>query len=100
MSFGKLSLVSLLSATLVSAADTRIADAARSADKAAVRALLARHADVNAPQADGSTALHWAAQHDDPELADILIRAGANVQAANRYGVTALLSHLKTAAPG
>ena len=37
-----------------------VADAAMRGDKAAVRALLAQKADVNAPQADGATALHWA----------------------------------------
>ena len=44
-------------------------DAAKNADKAAVRALLAKHADVNAPAADGATALHWAAYWDDLETA-------------------------------
>ena len=53
-------------------------------------ALLQQRADVNAPQADGMTALHWAAYHDDRETADLLLRAGANVKAANRYGVTPL----------
>ena len=43
-------------------------------------------ADVNAPQVDGATALHWAVYRDDLELADLLIRAGANVNAANREG--------------
>jgi ankyrin repeat protein len=59
-------------------------------DRARVRALLKRHAAVNAPQADGMTALHWAAYQDDLDLAKLLVRAGANVKAANRYGVTPL----------
>lgn len=46
--------------------------------------------DVNAPQPDGTTALHWAADADDPEVVELLIRAGADVKAANRYGVTPL----------
>jgi uncharacterized protein len=45
---------------------------------------------VNAAQADGMTPLHWAVYHDDGELTGKLIKAGANVQAANRYGVTAM----------
>ena len=36
------------------------------------------------------TALHWAIYHDDPAMAEQLLRAGANVKAANRYGVTPL----------
>src|SRR5712691_652596 len=59
-------------------------------DKAAVRTLIGQRADVNAPQNDGATALHWAVYRGDRELAVMLIRAGANVKAANREGVTPL----------
>ena len=55
-----------------------------------MRALLKQRADVNAAEADGTTALHWAVRADDLETAQLLIRAGANVKAANRYGVTPL----------
>jgi ankyrin repeat protein len=67
-----------------------LADAAETHDWPAVRALLKQHPDVNAPQVDGMTALHWAAYHDDQEIVDLLVRAGANVNAVNRYGVTPL----------
>ena len=67
-----------------------IADAAMRGDSAAVRALLARKADVNAPQGDGATALHWAVYRGDKELVRVLVRAGANVKAANREGATPL----------
>lgn len=67
-----------------------LADAAQKPDMAGVRALLARHADATAAQADGTTALHWAAFHDDTDIAAALIGAKANVSAANRYGVTPL----------
>jgi len=56
----------------------------------AVRALLEKKTDANAPQADGTTALHWAAHWDDSEMARLLIRAGANVQAPNGDGATPL----------
>ena len=37
------------------------------------------------------TALHWAAYHDDDlEIGELLLVAGADVKAANRYGVTPL----------
>ena len=65
-------------------------DAARNADADAVRALLQTGRDVNAAEADGTTALHWASYRDDLESADLLIRAGAKVNAANDLGATPL----------
>jgi ankyrin repeat protein len=67
-----------------------VADAAMRGDRAAVQKLVAQKADVNAPQPDGATALHWAVYKGDKELADLLIRSGANVKAANREGSTPL----------
>jgi ankyrin repeat protein len=83
-------LVLVLSMTTVSAVRSDVADAAMRGDKAAVRTLLQQKADVNAPQPDGATALHWAAYRSDKELTDILIKAGANAKAANREGATPL----------
>jgi ankyrin len=74
----------------LSAARSDVADAAMRGDSAAVRALLAKGGDVNAPQGDGATALHWAVYRGDKELVGLLIRAGANVKAANREGSTPL----------
>ncbi len=71
-------------------APASVADAVKKADKAAIRAMVQKHADVNVPEPDGSTALHWAAYTNDFEIADLLIRAGANAKATNRYGVTPL----------
>jgi uncharacterized protein len=71
-------------------ADSRLADAVMAPDPEAVRSLLKQKVDVNAPQPDGTTALHWAVRQDDLETADLLIRAGANVKAANRFGATPL----------
>ena len=72
------------------AADAAVADSAMVGDTAAIRALLAQHADINAPQADGATALHWSVYRNDFALAKLLIEAGANVRAANRDGATPL----------
>jgi ankyrin repeat protein len=67
-----------------------LVDAVKSGNKATILALLDSHADVNAPEADGTTALAWAVRLDDRALVDRLLRAGANVNAANRYGITPL----------
>ncbi len=67
-----------------------LVEAVKMADTAAVRALLEQQVDVNTPEVDGTTALHWAAHLGDRNTAELLIQAGATVQAANRYGVTPL----------
>ena len=83
-------LVVLCGAELAQAATTDLADAVMKRDAVAVRALLLKKADVNAPQNDGTTALMWAVRLDDLETADQLIRAGAKVSTVNRVGATAL----------
>jgi len=65
-------------------------DAVKNVDREAVRSLLKQGANVNATQADGATALHWASYRDDLESADLLIRNGANVNARNDLGATPL----------
>jgi len=77
----------LLTVPNLHAAASDIADAVMKGNKDAVRSLLARKVDVNAPQIDGTTALHWAVLADDLDTADLLIRAGAKVSVANREGV-------------
>ena len=76
--------------TLAGTSDFRVAEAAKNGDIKAVRSLLGQHADVNAAQPDGETALAWAVHHDDVLMAEFLIQAGANVNAANEYGETPL----------
>ena len=51
-----------------------------------MRALLQQKADVNAALVDGSTALHWAVESDDLETVDLLLHAGANPKAQDRWG--------------
>jgi uncharacterized protein len=87
---GTCAAVLLVTVAGLSAAKSDVADAVMKGDKAAVRALLQQRADVNAPQADGATALHWAVYRGDVDTANVLISAGANVKAANRDGVTPL----------
>ncbi|HVH28932.1 MAG TPA: ankyrin repeat domain-containing protein [Vicinamibacterales bacterium] len=80
----------LLLAGLLLAGDLRLIDAVKDNDAAAVRSLIAQRVDIDATEADGSTALHWAAQRDNLEIASLLLAAGANAKAANRYNVTPL----------
>jgi uncharacterized protein len=80
-----------LSVGILSAAGTSdVADAVMRGDQLAVQKLVEQHADVNAPQADGATALHWAVFRSDKPMVDLLLRAGANPKAANRDGSTPL----------
>lgn len=67
-----------------------VAEAAMTGDRTTLKSLLARKVDVNAPQADGATAIQWAAYRNDLEMADLLIAAGANVKLANHDGATPL----------
>ncbi len=88
--FGEWGVAFLLSAVSLTGADARLADAAEKMDRESIRTLLQKDIDVNAPQIDGMTALHWAAYQDDQETVKLLVRSGANVRVANRYGVTPL----------
>jgi ankyrin len=83
-------LIPLVATLAAAAADERLPDAARRQDRAAVRALLERGADVNARHPDGATALHWAVHWQDIEMTRLLIRARADVNAVNEYGVAPL----------
>ena len=81
-------LVALGLSSLLTAApgSSPIADAVMRGDQDAVRTLLKRAVDVNEPQGDGMTALHWAAMRNDADLAQTLLYAGANLRATTRLG--------------
>jgi ankyrin repeat protein len=68
------------------AVDAPLADAAMRQDVDAVRGLIARGADPDAAHGDGMTALHWAAQHGDVEIAGLLLDAGADTETRTRLG--------------
>jgi ankyrin repeat protein len=73
-------------ALIASVGGSPIADAAMRGDVAAVRALLQKNVDVQAAQGDGMTALHWAAERGNQDIAAMLLAAGANPRAETRIG--------------
>ena len=91
-SINRLLMVLVLAAApaVVSAAGSDAADAAQRKDLAALRAMVSRKVNVNAPQADGTTALHWAAHYNDVAAVQLLLKAGANPSTANRFGASPL----------
>lgn len=83
--------VSLAVISIATAATTTLLDAAESGDRAAALRLLAeKGANPNALGPDGTTAIMWAAHHDQLDLVQALIKAGANVKLKNQFGASAL----------
>ena len=70
--------------------DSPLLEAAKAKNREAVIEFVNRGADINARQADGATALHWASYWNDQEMAQVLISAQANVNVANDLGATPL----------
>ena len=83
-------LITAFFAREIDAATGEMAQAAQGNDIARVRALIVQHENVDAPQTDGATALHWAVYHDNREIAQALLTAGANANVINRNGVSPL----------
>ena len=81
-------------------AEPDLVAAVRTGDLAAVRSLIGSETDVDAPQGDGATALHWAAHRSDLEATELLLEAGAEVNAANALGATPLWLAAKNGAAG
>jgi ankyrin repeat protein len=76
--------------TVSAQADVRLVTALKNQQATTARTLIRQRVDVNAADADGSTALQWAAHWNDVESVKALLAAGAKATAANRYGVTPL----------
>lgn len=90
---GRLGMVLVLagSSAATSASENNLIGAIKQGDAAQVRTLIQQHADVNAKDLDGTTALHWAVQRDELDVVGLLLNSGANAKAANRYGISPLL---------
>ena len=76
----------LAAALAFGAADSRLSEAAMQGNKQQVQQLLKERVDVDGAQGDGSTALHWAAFHDDLDMVKMLLAAGANPKVTTREG--------------
>ncbi|OFW19649.1 MAG: hypothetical protein A3H97_18680 [Acidobacteria bacterium RIFCSPLOWO2_02_FULL_65_29] len=72
------------------AADQRLIQAVRRGSMETARELIKQRIEVNAPQSDGTTALHWAVEVDNREMVSLLVGAGADVNVASDFGVTPL----------
>jgi ankyrin repeat protein len=82
-------IVAVLLAASLGGAELTLVDAVKAGNVDAVRTLL-KSGNVNLAEPDGTTPLHWAVRDDQPDVARLLLTAGAHVNAANRYGVTPL----------
>ena len=76
-----------------------IVDAVKAGDLAAVQRLARVPASVNAAEADGTTALHWAVRADHAAMVRVLLRAGANAKVANSTASRRCRWRPSTAAP-
>ena len=77
-------------ATLAAAGESPLIAAIRAGRTDLTRSLLRQKVDVNTPQSDGATALHWAVHLDDLATVDLLLNAGAQASVADDTGVTPL----------
>jgi hypothetical protein len=68
--------------------DASLLEAVKAGDRIAALSRIKKPGAVNAREADGTSALHWAARSNDLVLVQALLRAGADAKAVNRYGVT------------
>ena len=89
--YGLLILLLSSAGPAIAAADERLVEAVRSGDYATARALVEAGGDVDTPEADGTTALHWAVRQDQAGITNLLLHAEADANTANRYGMTPLL---------
>ncbi len=87
---GLLAVAVLATSGVAHAAVSPLADAAEAGDWPRLREMIEAPDDVNAPQPDDTTALHWVSRRDNLPMARLLLEAGADAGATNRYGVAPL----------
>jgi ankyrin len=69
-------------------ADSSLITAIKTGNRAAALAMLQQRIDVNAAEANGTTALHYAAYREDVDLVDRLLKAGAKASVVNDFNST------------
>jgi ankyrin repeat protein len=78
-------------------AQESLADRIQAGDRKAALEMIRARANVNAPQPDGSTPLHWAVYRVDVELVEQLLARGAKADVVNKYGSSPLAEAIKVA---
>lgn len=71
-------------------AQTALIEATKDQNRNAISELLQQQVDVNAPQGDGGTALHWSVYRNNLEITELLLHHGAEPNATDDHGVTPL----------
>jgi ankyrin repeat protein len=89
----------LLGTAVTASAQSALADRIQAGDRRAALAMIAKGADVNHAQADGTTPLHWATYRVDRELVEALLKRGARARVINRYGASPLAEAVRVANP-
>jgi uncharacterized protein len=94
---GALAVLALVAALVIAPAGALVAadraellDAIKRGDSARAVALIEAGIDPDASDADGTSALIWAAYYEDAAVAEALIRAGATIDTRNDFGASAL----------
>jgi ankyrin repeat protein len=78
-------------------AQATLADRIQAGDRRVALEMIAKGANVNQTQADGTTPLHWAVYRIDRELVDALLKKGARADVVNRYGASPLAEAVRVA---
>jgi len=90
-----LALFALAALSTDALAATGLADLIQSGERVKALELIRDGANVNEPQGDGTTPLHWAVYKVDDELVRELLNHGATPSATNKYGSTPLAEATK-----
>jgi uncharacterized protein len=86
-----------LSAAAIAQTEDNLADLIQAGKRDAALELIRIGTNVNEPQNDGTTALHWAVYNVDADLVELLLSREANPNVANNFGSTPLAEAVKIA---